>query len=53
MSGLGSEDQWRSFQTYIAAYVAGMLHPRDVFAETSDYRNSHLYTAPHKALTRA
>ncbi|MBU3750717.1 MAG: hypothetical protein FGM52_09740 [Mycobacterium sp.] len=25
------EDQWRSFQTFIAAYLVGMLHPRDVF----------------------
>ena len=26
-----SDDQWRSFQTFLAAYLAGMLHPRDVF----------------------
>ena len=25
------DDQWRSFQTYLAVYLAGMLHPRDVF----------------------
>lgn len=23
--------QWRSFQTFVAAFLAGMLHPRDVF----------------------
>ena len=27
-----SDDQWRSFQTFVAAYLAGMLHPRDVFS---------------------
>lgn len=26
-----SDDQWRSFQTFLAAYLAGMLHPLDVF----------------------
>jgi hypothetical protein len=26
-----SDHQWRSFQTFVAAYLAGMLHPRDVF----------------------
>ncbi|MFI8775334.1 hypothetical protein ACIGKQ_24730 [Gordonia sp. NPDC062954] len=31
MSGFTSNDQWRSFQTFVAAYLAGMLHPRDVF----------------------
>jgi len=31
MSTFSVDDQWRSFQTYIAAYLAGMLHPRDVF----------------------
>ena len=31
MSEFTSEDQWRSFQTFVAAYLAGMLHPRDVF----------------------
>ncbi len=31
MSEFTSEDQWRSFQTFVAAYIAGMLHPRDVF----------------------
>lgn len=34
MSAMGeftSDDQWRSFQTFVAAYLAGMLHPRDVF----------------------
>lgn len=31
MSSYTSDDQWRSFQTFVAAYIAGMLHPRDVF----------------------
>jgi hypothetical protein len=31
VSEFTSEDQWRSFQTFVAAYVAGMVHPRDVF----------------------
>ena len=31
MSKFTSDDQWRSFQTFVAAYLAGMLHPRDVF----------------------
>ena len=31
MSGFSVDEQWRSFQTFIAAYLAGMLHPRDVF----------------------
>src|SRR5271166_740276 len=31
MSEFTSDDQWRSFQTFVAAYLAGMLHPRDVF----------------------
>lgn len=31
MTQYSSDDQWRSFQTFVAAYVAGMLHPRDVF----------------------
>ena len=26
-----SDEQWRSLQTFVAAYIAGMLHPRDVF----------------------
>lgn len=26
-----TDDRWRSFQTYVAAYLAGMLHPLDVF----------------------
>ena len=30
MSAFSIDDQWRSFQTYIAAYLAGMLHRRDV-----------------------
>lgn len=30
MSDFTSDDQWRSFQTFLAAYLAGMLHPRDV-----------------------
>jgi hypothetical protein len=30
MTGFTSDDQWRSFQTFVAAYLAGMLHPRDV-----------------------
>lgn len=25
------DDQWRSFQTFVAAYLAGMLDPRDFF----------------------
>jgi hypothetical protein len=32
MSEFTSDDQWRSFQTFVAAYLAGMLHPRDVFS---------------------
>ncbi|MEI7718099.1 MAG: hypothetical protein WCI78_18775 [Mycobacterium sp.] len=31
MSQFSVDDQWRSFQTFIAAYLVGMLHPRDVF----------------------
>lgn len=31
MAQYSSDDQWRSFQTFVAAYLAGMLHPRDVF----------------------
>lgn len=31
MNGFTSDDQWRSFQTFVAAYLAGMLHARDVF----------------------
>jgi hypothetical protein len=31
MSEFTPDDQWRSFQTFVAAYLAGMLHPRDVF----------------------
>ncbi|MBS9535463.1 hypothetical protein KIH27_17905 [Mycobacterium sp. M1] len=31
MSEYTSNDQWRSFQTFIAAYLAGMVHSRDVF----------------------
>lgn len=31
MSKFWSDAQWRSFKTFVAAYVAGMLHPRDVF----------------------
>lgn len=27
MSDFTSDDQWRSFQTFLAAYLAGMLHP--------------------------
>ncbi|WP_156744357.1 hypothetical protein [Mycobacterium sp. E740] len=30
MSEFASEAQWRSFKTFVAAYVAGMLHRRDV-----------------------
>jgi hypothetical protein len=30
MSEVTSDDQWRSFQTFVAAYLAGMLHQRDV-----------------------
>lgn len=31
MTTFSIDDQWRSFQTYLAVYLAGMLHPRDVF----------------------
>ena len=31
MSQFNSDDQWRSFQTFIAAYLFGMVHPQDVF----------------------
>ena len=31
MSQFTTDDQWRSFQTYVATYLAGMLHPLDVF----------------------
>jgi len=31
MSKFTTDHQWRSFQTFIATYLAGMLHPRDVF----------------------
>lgn len=31
MSQFSTDDQWRSFQTFVAAYLVGMLHPRDVF----------------------
>ena len=31
MTEYTSEDQWRSLQTYVAAYLSGMTHPRDVF----------------------
>ena len=31
MSQFSVDDQWRSFQTYVATYLAGMLHPLDVF----------------------
>ena len=31
MTRFSVDDQWRSFQTYVAAYLAGMLHPQDVF----------------------
>ena len=31
MSQFNSDDQWRSFQTFIAAYLFGMVHPLDVF----------------------
>ena len=31
MTRFGIDDQWRSFQTFVAAYLAGMLHPHDVF----------------------
>jgi hypothetical protein len=30
------DDQWRSFQTFVAVYLVGMLHHRDVF--TISYR---------------
>ncbi|MFM8856304.1 MAG: hypothetical protein ACKOI2_03690, partial [Actinomycetota bacterium] len=38
MSQFNTDDQWRSFQTFVAAYLVGMLHPRDVF--TISRRNS-------------
>lgn len=31
VSRFSTDDQWRSFQTFIAAYLAGMLHRCDVF----------------------
>ena len=31
MSRFSTDDQWRSFQTFVAAYLAGMLDPRDFF----------------------
>jgi hypothetical protein len=31
MTVFTSDEQWRSFQTFVAAYLAGMVHPRDVF----------------------
>jgi len=31
MSEFTIDDQWRSFQTFVATYLTGMLHPRDVF----------------------
>lgn len=31
MTQFSSDDQWRSFQTFIAAYLFGMVHPQDVF----------------------
>lgn len=31
VSQFNSDDQWRSVQTFIAAYLFGMLHPLDVF----------------------
>lgn len=31
MTTYTSDNQWRSFQTFVAAYLAGMLHHRDVF----------------------
>lgn len=31
MSQFSSDYQWRSFQTFVAAYLFGMLHPLDVF----------------------
>lgn len=30
MTRFSTDDQWRSFQSFVAAYLAGMLHPRDV-----------------------
>ncbi|MEB3982514.1 hypothetical protein OQ968_14720 [Mycobacterium sp. 663a-19] len=37
MSEFTSDNQWRSFQTFVAAYLAGMLHPRDVFTISRRY----------------
>ena len=31
LNAISTDDQWRSFQTYLATYLAGMLHQRDVF----------------------
>ena len=31
MTTYTSDDQWRSFQTFVAAYIAGMVHSRDIF----------------------
>lgn len=38
MTKYTSDDQWRSFQTFVAVYLAGMLHHRDVF--TISYKSS-------------
>jgi hypothetical protein len=37
MTEFTSDNQWRSFQTFVAAYLAGMLHPRDVFTISRRY----------------
>lgn len=31
MTDYTSDDQWRSLQTYVAAYLSGMVHARDIF----------------------
>lgn len=38
MSKYTPNDQWRSFRTFVAVYLAGMLHPRDIF--TISYKSS-------------
>lgn len=30
MGRFSSDDQWRSFRTFVAAYLVGMLHPLDI-----------------------
>jgi hypothetical protein len=37
MSEFTPGDQWRSLQTFVAAYLAGMVHSRDVFTISRRY----------------